>query len=38
MKSFGIHVYVFETDEALDMSDYLLKGKSVEDIMKIADK
>lgn len=38
MKLFGINVYVFETDEALDMSDYLLKGKSVEDIMKIVDK
>ena len=36
MRAAGIEVYVFETDVAIDMQQYLMQGNTVESIMKIA--
>ena len=36
MKNAGIGVYIFETNIAIDMQQYLMKGNSVESVIKIA--
>lgn len=36
MRVAGIEVYIFETDAAVDMRQYLMQGNSVESIMEIA--
>lgn len=35
-KNIGVNVYIFETDTAMDMLDYLMQGNSVESVLKIA--
>ena len=36
MKNAGIEVYIFETNNAIDMQQYLMQGNSVESVIKIA--
>lgn len=36
MKMAGVEVYVFETDIAIDMPQYLMQGNSVKSIMEIS--
>lgn len=36
MKNAGVEVYIFETDTAIDMQQYLMQGNSIESIMKVA--
>ncbi len=36
MRIAGIKVYIFETDTAIDMQQYLMQGNTVESIMEIA--
>lgn len=38
MKAAGIEVYIFETNIAIDMQQYLMQGNSVESIMKNANE
>lgn len=35
-KNIGVNVYIFETDTAMDMLDYLMQGNSVESVLEIA--
>lgn len=36
MKNAGIEVYIFETNIAIDMQQYLMQGNSIESIMEIS--